>query len=205
MLGVDLSAEMVRRAAARAAAAGVAAETAVMDAEQLDLPDESFDVVLCAFGVFFLPEPDRAMAEFRRVLVDGGTVAVSTWGGEDPRWDWEAGLLVDVAVERRAVLRPFDQPAELEALLGRAAFDDVRVEASHLEVEFADEAEWWAWKWSYSFRGVLEQLPPARVERLRAEARERLDAMAREHGLRLRLEALLSIGRRRRPPPVPSP
>jgi ubiquinone/menaquinone biosynthesis C-methylase UbiE len=192
VIGVDLSTEMVRLAGERAATAGLEAATAVMDAEQLDLPDESFDAVLCAFGVFFLPNPERAMAEFRRVLVPGGTVALSTWGAEDPRWDWEIALLSDIAVERRAVQRPFDQPAELEALLVDAGFGDVRVEASHLEVEFADAEEWWAWKWSYSYRGILEQLAPARVERLRAEAEQRLETMT--DGLRLQLEALFAIG-----------
>ena len=64
VVGIDLSPEMVRAAGERVATAGLEAETSAMDAEHLDLPDQSFDVVLCAFGVFFLPAPDRAMAEF---------------------------------------------------------------------------------------------------------------------------------------------
>jgi ubiquinone/menaquinone biosynthesis C-methylase UbiE len=196
VLGVDLSPEMVRLAAERLAGEGLDVETAVMDAETLDLPDRSFDVVLCAFGVFFLPDPERAAAELRRVLVPTGTVAVSTWGADDPRWAWEDELLADVAVERRAVRRPFDQPAALEALLRGAGFDDVHVEPSHLEVRFGDADEWWAWKWSYSFRGILEQLPDERVARLRRDARQRLDEMARGDGLLLRLEALFAVGRR---------
>ena len=196
VLGVDLSPEMVRLASARVAAAGLEAETAVMDAEKLDLPDEAFDVVVCAFGIFFLPDPDRAMREFRRVLVAGGTVALSTWGAEDPAWAWEDGLLAGVSVERRPVHRPFDDPAALEDLLGAAGFSGGRVEVDTLEIRFADADEWWAWKWSYSFRGILEQLPEARVDRIRREAQERLEAIAGDGGLVLKLEALFATGHR---------
>jgi ubiquinone/menaquinone biosynthesis C-methylase UbiE len=196
VLGVDLSTEMVRLARERMAAAGLAAETAVMDAEQLDVPDASFDVVLCAFGVFFLPDPERAVAGFRRVLADGGTAALSTWGAEDPRWQWEGDLLADTAVERRTVRRPFDEAAELAELLTGAGFEDVSVEASHLDIRFEDADEWWAWKWSYSFRGILEQLPDAAIERVRAQARRHIDAMDEGDGLPLHLEALFAVGRR---------
>jgi ubiquinone/menaquinone biosynthesis C-methylase UbiE len=196
VLGVDLSPEMVRLAGRRVTDCGLLAETAVMDAERLDLPDASFDVVLCAFGVFFLPEPERAATEFRRVLAPGGTVAVSTWGAEDPRWEWEGGLLADVTVERRAVQRPFGQPADLEALLAGAGFDDLRVEVSHLDVRFSDADEWWAWKWSFSYRGILEQLPDERVQRLRVEAGRQLERLDDGNGLPLHLEALFAIGHR---------
>jgi hypothetical protein len=40
----------------------------VRDAECLDFDDQELDLVTCALAVFFLPRPDRAMAEFRRVL-----------------------------------------------------------------------------------------------------------------------------------------
>lgn len=195
-LGVDLSPEMARLARERVVAAGLDAEVAVMDAERLDLPDASFDRVLCAFGIFFLPYPERALGEFARVLVPGGRVAVSTWGDEDPRWAWEDELLADVAVEQRAVRRPFDRPEDLEALLTGGGFEDVRVEAVRLDIRLAGADEWWAWKWSYSFRGILEQLPATRVERLRAEAQARLDEIDDGDGLPLRLEALFAVGER---------
>lgn len=195
-LGVDLSPEMARLARERVVAAGLDAGVAVMDAERLDLPDASFDRVLCAFGIFFLPDPERALGEFARVLVPGGRVAVSTWGDEDPRWAWEDELLADVAVEQRAVRRPFDRPEDLEALLTGGGFEDVRVEAVRLDIRLAGADEWWAWKWSYSFRGILEQLPATRVERLRAEAQARLDEIDDGDGLPLRLEALFAVGER---------
>ncbi len=196
VVGVDLSPEMVRFAQERIDEAGVDAELHVMDAERLDFPDATFAAVVSGFGIFFLPHPEAAMAGFRRVLAPGGTVAVSTWGVEDDRWAWEDELLADVDVARRAVQRPFDQPADLEALLCAAGFDDVQVQAIHHDVELADADEWWAWKWSYSLRGLLEQLPPDRLDRLRSEASACIAAMEADGPLSLRLEALIAIGRR---------
>ena len=194
--GVDLSPAMVSLARERVAAAGLDADVHVMDAEQLDVPDGSFSTVLCGFGIFFLPDPERAVAGFHRALVAGGSIGLSTWGAEDERWSWEDDLLADVVVERRAVRRPFDQADDLAALLRGAGFEDVVVRSEHHDVSLADADEWWAWKWSYSLRGLLEQLPPKRLEQLRRDASGRIATMYVDGSLPLRLEALIALGRR---------
>jgi ubiquinone/menaquinone biosynthesis C-methylase UbiE len=50
-------------------------------ADALDLPfdDESFDVVLCQFGVMFFPDRINAYAEARRVLRPGGAFIFNMW------------------------------------------------------------------------------------------------------------------------------
>jgi ubiquinone/menaquinone biosynthesis C-methylase UbiE len=197
VVGVDLSPEMVRLARERADAAGVAADIQVMDAENLAVADGSFSVVLCGFGIFFFPNPEHAIGGFRRALATDGRIGLSTWGVEDDRWAWEDELFADVVVERRAVRRQFDQPGDLEDLLRGGGFDEVGVHTVRHEVQLAGAEEWWAWKWSYSLRGVLEQMPEQRLERLRREAFERVASMSAddEGALSLRLEALCAIGR----------
>ena len=49
------------------------------DAQQLDLPDRSFDLVLCQFGVMFFPDKPSAFAETARVLAPGATMLFSVW------------------------------------------------------------------------------------------------------------------------------
>jgi len=196
VVGVDLSSEMVRLATERVASVGARVDLRVGDAENLDVGAGSFDVVLCGFGVFFLPDPERAVAGFYRALVSGGRVGLSTWGAEDERWAWEDELLADVDVGRRAVQRSFDRPADLEGLLRGAGFVDVSVRPEHHVVRLVDDNEWWAWKWSYSLRGLLEQLPPQRLERLRREASQHITAMSAKGPLEVRLEALIATARR---------
>jgi ubiquinone/menaquinone biosynthesis C-methylase UbiE len=195
VVGVDLSPEMVRLARDALAEAGVEADARVMDAEDLEFPASTFTVVLCAFGLFFLPDAERAVAEFRRVLVPGGVLGVSTWGEEDRRWAWENDVFADIDVPRRAVVQPFDTPELVAGLLAGCGFDDVAVREEAYEVQIADEAEWWHWKWSYSLRGVMEQLAEDRLERLRREVKAHFEAMPAGGGHPLRLTALVATGR----------
>jgi ubiquinone/menaquinone biosynthesis C-methylase UbiE len=81
VVGVDLSQEMVD-AATRQAREREAQHVffARMDAQSLRFPDASFDVVLCCFGLMYMPDPERALAEIRRVLRPGGRVGLAVWG-----------------------------------------------------------------------------------------------------------------------------
>jgi SAM-dependent methyltransferase len=49
------------------------------DAEALPFPDGSFDAVLGNFVLLHLGRPERAAAEFARVLAPGGRVALTVW------------------------------------------------------------------------------------------------------------------------------
>ncbi len=49
------------------------------DAMQLPFEDESFDAVVCQFGVMFFPDKSKAFAEARRVLKAGGVLLFSVW------------------------------------------------------------------------------------------------------------------------------
>jgi ubiquinone/menaquinone biosynthesis C-methylase UbiE len=84
VLAIDLAAEQLKYAAAAAREAGVEhLETRVMDAENLDLPDASFDAVLCQFGLMFLPDLDRGLREMLRVLKPGAwaSLVIAAAGG----------------------------------------------------------------------------------------------------------------------------
>ena len=60
------------------------AEFVVGDALDLPFEDGAFDAVLSIFGVIFVPDPARAVAEIVRVLVPGGRALLSAWRPEGP-------------------------------------------------------------------------------------------------------------------------
>jgi SAM-dependent methyltransferase len=99
VLGVDISGQMVdtaRRRAESQALLNVGFER--MDAEQLDLPDASFDAVLCSLGLMYAPEPAQAVREMRRVLRPGGRMVIAVWG-ERARCGWASVFeIVDAEV-----------------------------------------------------------------------------------------------------------
>jgi O-methyltransferase/aklanonic acid methyltransferase len=73
VLGVDFAPAMVEMMAEELRSNGARnAEVRLGDAEHLDLPDGSFDVVTCGFSVFFFPAPEVALTGCRRVLKPGG-------------------------------------------------------------------------------------------------------------------------------------
>ena len=88
VMAIDISDEMVQavcQAALEQGASNVTTER--MDAEELRLPDASFDATLCALGLMYCPEPGNALREMLRVLKPGGRLAVAVWGAR-PRCGW---------------------------------------------------------------------------------------------------------------------
>ena len=53
-------------------------DIAVMDAEALVYPDDSFDVVVAQYVVTAVPDPERALDEFLRVVRPGGEIVITT-------------------------------------------------------------------------------------------------------------------------------
>lgn len=74
VMGIDLTEAMIRHAAGLAAQYGCSAEFLVMDAENLDFEDKSFDVVISRNLTWILPDPQRAYQEWMRVLRPGGVL-----------------------------------------------------------------------------------------------------------------------------------
>ena len=76
VFGTDISERMLRKAKARVADLGLknVEGLAVMDAEKLEFPDNSFDVVMAQYVVTAVPNPEAALDEFARVLRPGGEI-----------------------------------------------------------------------------------------------------------------------------------
>jgi SAM-dependent methyltransferase len=74
VVGIDKSADFIREAEARAAQAKLALTFEVADAEALPFADAAFDVARAERLLVYLPEPQRALEEMRRVTRPGGAV-----------------------------------------------------------------------------------------------------------------------------------
>jgi ubiquinone/menaquinone biosynthesis C-methylase UbiE len=89
------------------------------DAQALPFAKESFDAVVCQFGMMFLPDKVRGYAEARRVLRPGGWLVFNVWDKisendfadvvtealatvfpDDPRGSWRAPLMVTTTKSR---------------------------------------------------------------------------------------------------------
>ena len=80
IFGTDISEAMLKKAKRRVAELRLKniEGLAVMDAEKLEFPDNSFDVVMAQYVVTAVPNPEKAMDEFARVLRPGGELIILT-------------------------------------------------------------------------------------------------------------------------------
>jgi len=85
VFGIDISEGMLRKARSRVAELGLAhvEGLAVMDAERLEFPDDSFDVVVAQYVVTAVPNPEAALDEFARVVRPGGEIVLTSRVGAD--------------------------------------------------------------------------------------------------------------------------
>lgn len=74
VIGIDITEEMIEKAELTAKELDIPAEFYVMDAEEPDFPDESFDVILSRNLTWALPHMDHAYRAWYRLLAPGGVI-----------------------------------------------------------------------------------------------------------------------------------
>jgi ubiquinone/menaquinone biosynthesis C-methylase UbiE len=196
VLGIDLTEPLLALARQRAAAAGLDHVTfQVGDATRTGLASDSFDAVVCVFGVFFAADMVGFVREMWRLVRPGGSLAITTWG---PDWCepasslfWGAVRELDPRLDR--AFNPWDEittgPA-LARLLERAGVPRPEVEASSGAYwELAQPEEFWEVVLGSGFRGTVEALDGVRQQRLRARV---IDALRSRGVTQLRNDVVFS-------------
>jgi phosphatidylethanolamine/phosphatidyl-N-methylethanolamine N-methyltransferase len=78
--GIDISEKMLEKARSRVERLGLrhVRTLSVMDAERLNFSDAAFDVVVAQYVVTAIPNPEKALDEFVRVVRPGGEIILTT-------------------------------------------------------------------------------------------------------------------------------
>jgi ubiquinone/menaquinone biosynthesis C-methylase UbiE len=196
--GIDLTEAMVRATTADLERRQITnASVQIMDAEQLDFSSGAFDAVLCGFGVMFFPRLQMALAEFRRVLTPGGTLAVSTFRLMNTLTPAIEPILRE---HEGAIQRPLTQQLattdELHEALAESGFEDVKVRTESFEAIYPDEDVYWTWAMSL-LPGVWLRRQPAEVQaRFKEDAHAHLRTSRQPDGIHESITALIATARR---------
>src|ERR1700682_5556309 len=84
VVAVDMSAGMLKIARERIDTAGLRnVELVESDAESLKLDDDSFDAVLCRWGLMFMPDVESLLQRLHRALKADGRIATAVWSSAD--------------------------------------------------------------------------------------------------------------------------
>ncbi len=80
LTGIDISDAMLDKARDRVRDLGLdnVEDIKVMDAEALEFESDSFDVVVAQYVVTAVPNPEKALGEFARVVRPGGEIIITT-------------------------------------------------------------------------------------------------------------------------------
>ena len=123
----------------------------VGDACALGFPDHSFDRVLSLLVLHFVPEPERAIVEMRRVARPGSVVAAAIWdvrgGVVASRIFFDTAAALDArAKEERArnYTRPLTRPEELGKAWRSAGFVEVVETTLSIRMDFSSFDDFWA-------------------------------------------------------------
>jgi len=151
LISSDFSPAMLDAARRRGAERSVGnVEYRVIDAERIELDDDSVDHVLCRFGYMLMADPAAALAETRRVLRPGGRLTLAVWGPPEQNPFF---AILGINLTTRGLIPPPEPPpapglfnmASAErttALLHGAGFVDVRTEEVPVRFRLRDLDEY---------------------------------------------------------------
>ena len=153
VVGIDRSKEVIERARESAAARALSnLSFEVGDVYNLEFADSSFDVVYAHQVLQHLSEPTRALVEMRRVLRDGGWLAVRDGDYGEFTWSPPSDGLTRWMELYHQITRKNDAEADagryLAEWIAAAGFDSLERSSSDWTYESVEEREWWADLWA---------------------------------------------------------
>ena len=180
----DQADAMLEGARARAAELELSnIEFQTLNAEWIDLPLASVDVVLCRWGFMLMADPGAALTETRRVLRPSGRLALAVWDAiEHNPWALhpsaeliERGLL-QTPPQRTPGPFALGDPALVRALLADAGFTDIELEAIGVVQRHEAFESFWEMTLDVSrnFHDVVLGQPEAQIAEIRAGLARRL-------------------------------
>ena len=189
----DQAEAMLVGARARAAELGLHnVEFQVINAEWIDLPVASVDVVLCRWGYMLMADPAAAVRDARRVLRSGGRIALAVWDNIEHN-PWAA--LPGIELRERGLLAPpapgtpgpfaLGRAEGIYELLEQAGFAEVNVESIELHRRHASFDEFWetTLDLSRAFHDAVLERPQGEIEQIKAAVQVRIAAFETPDGM----------------------
>lgn len=201
-VGVDLSPQMIELA--RRLHPGLDFREA--DVEHLPFDDDTFDAVVCCFGLGHFPRPEAAVAECVRTLLTGGRIAFSWW--DDPSRQRIQGIFRDAIAEVGVSMPPhvpqghnvyrFSNTGEFLRLLEGAGLIEVAITEHTTTYSVPDtETLWRGGLGSLVLTGAAIRHQDEETQKLIRTAFERYASVYKStNGLNLPVAFKVGLGRR---------
>jgi ubiquinone/menaquinone biosynthesis C-methylase UbiE len=149
------------------------------DAQALPYPDSAFDVAAMALVISFVPDPFKAVAEMKRVVKPGGTVATYMWDFS-PRGYTQWPLIEALAtVNVKVPPLPGYRNSLIDSLTGffeAAGLTQIATRTIDIEVSYTNFDDYWSSQTGLPNPTVqsIRKMTDPDIERLRANLRATL-------------------------------
>jgi len=118
-------------------------------AGSLHLPSDSFDFVVSGLVLNFVPEPELALAEMKRLVRKGGIIGAYVWDYSDKmelmRYFWDAAVSLDktAAALDESNRFPLCRPEPLQELFVAARLENIEVRSIDVPTKFDSFKDYW--------------------------------------------------------------
>jgi ubiquinone/menaquinone biosynthesis C-methylase UbiE len=173
VIGVDVAQALLELARAKAAQRRLGnIQFELGDLLSLRFPNESFDAVVCVFGIFFVPDMAAAVRELWRCVRPGGQLAVTTWGPNlfEPAnkafWD----SVKDLRADLYKGFNPWDRindPVSLMKIMREGGAEAPKITPENRLHPINSPEDWWIILLGSGYRGTIEQLNASERKRVK--------------------------------------
>ena len=200
VIAVDLAQNLLNKGIRRAEELSLTnIEFRRADLEALPFSDQSFEAVICVFGIFFVPDLSGAVRGLWRLVRPGGLLAITVWGAKqfepaDAKF-WEAVRREDP--ELLKTIKPWNkivEPDPLRALLIECGVTEPDVLAEPGSHSLNSPDDWWTIIMGSGYRSTVEALSPPIRERVRAAT---IEGVQQERIQEIRADVIYAIARKR--------
>ena len=195
---IDLSPKMLEQAAANLAKTGVDnVDLHQMDAEALEFKSRYFDIITCAYGLFFIDDILSALKGWRRVLKTGGRLMFTSFTDNafKPINELFVAHMQIFGVELPPLRWQRLAAAEdCQTLMQDAGFNNIEIHTEQMGYHLQSADEWWEIIWNSGYRLPLSRLNPEEQVRFRQQHLAEIEALRGDKGIWLDVETHFVLG-----------
>jgi ubiquinone/menaquinone biosynthesis C-methylase UbiE len=194
----DFSPGMLGRARQKAASLGFGnIEFVERDMQALGFPSGSFDVAVCAFGIFFVEDMDAQLSHIASTVKPGGRIMIANF--EENYFHPLKDLMVNRFEAYGAHMPPqtwkrIASEAGCRELFEKAGLSNITVDRKNVGYYLDSAKEWWDVVWNAGFRRMVGQLSQSNQEQFKREHLQEVEARKTKNGIWLDVGVLYTSG-----------
>jgi ubiquinone/menaquinone biosynthesis C-methylase UbiE len=202
VVGIDISAGMLSLARRKIEALGLSnIELQLADAEALNFPANSFDLVLCSSAFIWMSDLTAALRLWHKLLKPGGLIGFHAFASTA----FIAGVVMQKVVRKYGVSLMLSEPTgtaqKCHDLLASAGFEEVEVKAEQYGGYISLDQAKQMWTGTShptpgQFPNPLVQLSAEQLEQARAEYNAQLEALVTDRGIWNDITIFFTFGRK---------